>query len=564
MADAIANVRITAQDDASGAIRSVDAALEGLESTAGEVGRDLGEASRGIQEVGEASDQAEGSTGRFVITLGDIIQVARTVKDAIFGAVETLIDWANEAGQAELTTRRIETSLRSYGVAAKAVTKDLTDFAESQSHVTTASEDAIKSGIALISAVTKNTDQIKAATLAALEFSAATGVELSTSFTLFAKAAEGNTAALARYGLTIDEALPKSQKFAEVIRQVNEKMGGAAAAQVTTYAGEVKQLGNAWDQVKEALGRFVTDSDTVNSAISGSTQALGSLAVIIDGVAKNTMPDLTDSTNDATVAFAQNALAALGIGTGLNAATVATEAATAATEAATEAAIAKAKADVEVAQRATEAAEVLKELGVTSMAESEKQAQVLNAQLALLAQALADGSIKALEFAAAQDAINEKLANIQGTIQNTIREIDAEAAAHQKLVDQWDAEDAAASRASEAIDETTDSLNRNKEAAEGAAAGWLSFTQARSSDSRTDVQIAEDNLEAIRLLGPNVSTPGQVGATGALQMAMRAVDAAKARETAGSTGAGGTVPLATSPIGRLAGGARTLDMLLKP
>ena len=60
---------------------------------------------------------------------------------------------------------------------------------------------------------------------------------------LVAKAAEGNTAALKKAGITIDETKAKQEGFGYVLDQINEKFAGQAAAIAGTYEGRLTQLG---------------------------------------------------------------------------------------------------------------------------------------------------------------------------------------------------------------------------------------------------------------------------------------------------------------------------------
>ena len=100
----------------------------------------------------------------------------------------------------------------------------------------------IGSGQALVASFTKNVEEIKAATQAALDLSAATGQDLNSAFLLLARAAAGETSMLSRYGITLDESIPKSEKFAAAVEKINEQFGGQAAAQAQTFSGLLAQL----------------------------------------------------------------------------------------------------------------------------------------------------------------------------------------------------------------------------------------------------------------------------------------------------------------------------------
>jgi hypothetical protein len=90
---------------------------------------------------------------------------------------------------------------------------------------------------------------------------------------LVAKAAEGHTTALGRYGITVDAADVKSRGLAAVLDVINEKFGGQAAAAIETYSGKVAQAANAWDNVKEALGKVILEDPLVTTAINNMVTA---------------------------------------------------------------------------------------------------------------------------------------------------------------------------------------------------------------------------------------------------------------------------------------------------
>ena len=110
-------------------------------------------------------------------------------------------------------------------------------------------------------------DQMEKALTAATDLSAGIGKDLRTSVDLVAKAFAGETSVLKRYGIIVDEAALKSRGIDAVLEEINNKMGGAAQAQIDTYAGRTKQLSNTWGDFKEVLGAFISENETVNKGL---------------------------------------------------------------------------------------------------------------------------------------------------------------------------------------------------------------------------------------------------------------------------------------------------------
>jgi hypothetical protein len=86
---------------------------------------------------------------------------------------------------------------------------------------------------------------------------------------MVAKAAEGQTGALKKAGIVVDETSGKTVDFNKVLTLLEEKLGGAAEAAGNTYAGQLDKLANSWDNVLEAIGRVITNNATVRSALEG-------------------------------------------------------------------------------------------------------------------------------------------------------------------------------------------------------------------------------------------------------------------------------------------------------
>ena len=110
-------------------------------------------------------------------------------------------------------------------------------------------------------------DQMEKALTAATDLSAGIGKDLRTSVDLVAKAFAGETSVLKRYGIIVDEAALKSRGIDAVLEEINDKMGGAAQAQIDTYTGRMKQLGNTWGDLKEVIGESITTNETWNGLI---------------------------------------------------------------------------------------------------------------------------------------------------------------------------------------------------------------------------------------------------------------------------------------------------------
>jgi hypothetical protein len=199
-------------------------------------------------------------SSRFVITFGDVTRVIR----GIASAFSTVIDAAAEAEQAN---KRLTDALAPLGAAAQGVAEALSAQADALQKTTRFGDEAIKEGQALLAAFVQNEDQLKAATQAAVDFATVLGVDLRTAFLALAKASQGNTAAFGKYGIIIDEAVPKSERFAEVLTLIGEKFGGRAQQDARTFAGTLDQIKNSLGELAEAAGKAVTENQDITASM---------------------------------------------------------------------------------------------------------------------------------------------------------------------------------------------------------------------------------------------------------------------------------------------------------
>lgn len=74
---------------------------------------------------------------------------------------------------------------------------------------------------------------------------------------LFIRGAQGTTTGIRRAGIVIDEATPKARVLGEMLRFVNEHMGGRAQKDIETYGGKLVQLSNSISELNEGIGLLI-------------------------------------------------------------------------------------------------------------------------------------------------------------------------------------------------------------------------------------------------------------------------------------------------------------------
>lgn len=200
---------------------------------------------------------------------------------AAFAALKIfVIDAIKSYAEQEQSVNRLNVALKNQGIYSDQLSKDIQKYAGQLQKTTAFSDEEIISAQALMVTYGMQGIQLKKSTQAALDLSTALGVDLHTASMLLGKAFQGQTETLTRYGIKIDEAIPSSEKFEAVIGKINDRFGGAAQANLDTYAGKIKNLGNQFDEFKESIGRAIVpllgaSMDVIGEFADKITAALG-------------------------------------------------------------------------------------------------------------------------------------------------------------------------------------------------------------------------------------------------------------------------------------------------
>ena len=216
-----------------------------------------------------------GKLGNFVKT--NLAASMISITALFYGFTRALKAVIGASAEQELAVKKLDAALSPLGDKAGAVSKELQEYAAALQQVTSYGDETIIAGQALIASFTKNTEEIKGATKAALDLAAATGQSLQSAFLLLGRAAAGETSMLSRYGITLDESTPKAEKFAAALVKIGEQFGGQAQAQAETFTGQMSQLSNAFGDLQEAIGDSITQNEKATSSLGSLKDGIEAL-----------------------------------------------------------------------------------------------------------------------------------------------------------------------------------------------------------------------------------------------------------------------------------------------
>lgn len=250
-----------------------------------------GDAEVRLKKIGEEAEKAGEKAKKSFLDAGRIFDnfLANIASNAVssafsaFGsalstAVGFLTDAVKESAEAEENVNQLRIALKSAGVQSEQSAQAFLDFAGAIQNTTKYSDDAVLSAGALLEQIAKLDEEgLEQATTAALNMSAALGIELTQAATLVGKAANGEVGALKRYGIVVKEGADVAETFANALDTLNSKFGGAAAAQVNTFAGSQAKLKNQFGELQEAIGNLITSNPVLiklQNEVAGAFQEL--------------------------------------------------------------------------------------------------------------------------------------------------------------------------------------------------------------------------------------------------------------------------------------------------
>jgi hypothetical protein len=257
----------------------------------GSVIKGLGQVNKVVEQTGKNVESAFSSPFQ-IKGLADLKAGFDLASLAARKLFDTLGHGIDEAIQAEGAVKRFNLALANNGLYSEQTSKSFLDYADSLEKTRAISADVILEQSALLVSLGRLSGQgLERATNASLDLAAGLGIDTSSAFELLAKAAAGNTAALSRYGIKIDETLPKSQRFAGALAIIEQKFGGQGAQAADTFAGSLAKVDLQFKNVLQALGELVTKSPAIKETLNIAAILLGNFSKTLESLSNQGFVD---------------------------------------------------------------------------------------------------------------------------------------------------------------------------------------------------------------------------------------------------------------------------------
>lgn len=254
--------------------------------------------------------------GDKITKAGKVIGAAFVAAAAAAGAyaVKIGVDGVKAALEDEKAQRILAKTLENTTGATNAQIAAVEEYITQTSLAVGVTDDQLRPAFSRLVRSTKDTEEAQKLLNLALDISSATGKPLEAIANSLGKAYDGNTNALGKLGLGIDQSILKTKDFNKVYESLRGSFAGFAEQEANTFQGRLDRLNVAFDEAKETIGfallpilekviKFITENalpvinafanafSTKESGLAGYITTLGQIIVqtftpIINGLIK--------------------------------------------------------------------------------------------------------------------------------------------------------------------------------------------------------------------------------------------------------------------------------------
>ncbi len=200
-----------------------------------------------------------------------------------FGAFNEVVAAGIAASvQQEEAINDLNQAMKSSGTFTNKASEEIQNFSSyMQKNSTFADEVILKTSALGVTLGKLSGQQLKDAILAAANMASALGIDLDSAMQRIVKSSIDGGAGLRKYGISVEKGATGSLTLANAIEKINDQFSGAAASKVATYKGALDQANNAYGDMLEKVGEFVTRNPLVVKMINIASKAFDEVAAII-------------------------------------------------------------------------------------------------------------------------------------------------------------------------------------------------------------------------------------------------------------------------------------------
>jgi hypothetical protein len=190
-------------------------------------------------------------------------------------------------------TRFVSASVKAYDIQIKAETKLLTalkgrqgaqqrliEQAQTLQKTTLFGDEATIEAQAMLASLGLNESAIRKLIPLVQDLATKSNMGLVQAADLVAKSVGSSTNALSRYGIVIEGAVGSAERLESAVSSMNEQVGGQSEAAAKVGTGAITQLGNAYGDLQENIGKAIVDNEKFAKSVN-------SLIVLVNTISNN-------------------------------------------------------------------------------------------------------------------------------------------------------------------------------------------------------------------------------------------------------------------------------------
>ena len=244
----------------------------------------------------------EGSTGKFgglkTVMLGTF--AAGEIQKGIQEMTGFLKESVKAAEEAQTSTTALATAMNNAKINTEANRQVVEKTTEAMGNLGFTGNSTREALTKMVTATGSLTESQKLMGVAA-DYARLKHIDLASAATVLTRGTTGAARAFREYGITLDTTIPKNQAITKAFNELNQKIGGQAAAYAETYAGKMAILGAKSEDLKEKIGSLLLPVLTklstwfLNSMdwLSKHKEAMEAIAVLIGTVVSVVVVNLT-------------------------------------------------------------------------------------------------------------------------------------------------------------------------------------------------------------------------------------------------------------------------------
>ena len=238
----IISLKVDGTQQARAALDAVDKAMGNTAKSAKDLDTSVGKAGQGLTTFGV-----------FVanIAANAVTALARGMANLGLNIAENII---NEAAEAELIMKKLTAAIEKAGYSSEQTIPEIEALADEIANTTKFTDDEVKALAAYALSLGATKDQLKDIIEVSTDFATVQKVDLQSAVQGFTKSLQGNIRPLKQLFPALKDMSEGAARAGGALDFVRGKMGGAAAAEIDSYTGQVIQLKKTFNDIFETLG----------------------------------------------------------------------------------------------------------------------------------------------------------------------------------------------------------------------------------------------------------------------------------------------------------------------